>query len=1144
MIRNLYIITILILLSFKLNAQTTVTGFVTDSLNRPIPFASVYLSKTTIGTLTDNEGSYSLTIPFNGVYELISSSIGYKSTSQTIFSAGGIQKINIKLFLKLIQLNEVTIKSKDKNRLKNLTLFTRLFLGATANAQYCKLTNPEDLHLYYDTPNKTLKGFSTKPLKIENKALGYIVVYDLNDFTYNSETGFLRFSGNPYFQLIDGSSKHNKRTYKNRLIAYYGSRLHLLRAIFSESLSGENFIISECKLDSTTKECMEISPVSVRSIVQSHSHNYQTLFSPYPIFIKYNENHPELVTGLTGFQSQVYESTIQFSDTVKLYQNGYFEEPYFLTWGGEMANERIADMLPFDFIPDEIANSYNSEETRVLTPLDNYVLHQQNSLSPDQIFVHLDRNVYKPSDTIFFQTYIRDRFTNDFESKSILLYALLFDFNNMMVDSARFKIDNATSSGWMVIPPNSESGKYHFTAFTSNMQNFDSEVAFHTDISIRSIVKTQPQQIVTDNQVFELTFLPEGGSLVQGIEQRVGFNATNSRGLPLIIKGLLKTENGIIIDTIGSGIFGPGFFRCTPQSGMYVQLFNGDNLNKKWLLPDLVSNTIALSVKPLSNRSFSIEIQSDNYTGDSITVLGVMNCTQIFLQDFELDKKQRIVVETDHLPSGVAQITVFNSEMRPIGERLLHINADKRLNFKISSNLDAYKTSQETDLTITITNGQGDPVEGIFSIAVVDSLSGFDAEILSPNIENSFNYYPNFLNNLPPKVLAFGIENLTEEDRDLIFMVYGWSRYRWDFIENEEKIKELVNYDLLNIKIHSSPIKQKSGNNLNLIALEGADIIHLSLKDSEEIYLSLDSLPQNTRTITLIPDNKDRKVVRGAILSIPFSEEYFKSIKLKRPKQSITLDEYPIPAKNNFLSIGDNVIEIPEVTIHGRISSDKVYPNIYVERYKFTNIKTSDPELIKKTIFLETAIRTIANPILITDEAVYFRPPKSLFGGNVAALIVLDGMPIYSQGWQIAKSIPMREISTISVLKGNQGKTIYGLEASGGVIFIETTIHDPTLSNFQKDWRTQNKKDNLLIPISLYRSTKEFYIPTKFEIENDPIFQNRSTIFWAPETYFNSSQPIKIKYTNPNQAGSVLIRINGVSTTNLIGTGSSSYRIK
>lgn len=1144
MIRNLYIITILILLSIKLNAQTTLTGFVTDSLNRPIPFASVYLSKTTIGTLTDNEGSYSLIIPFNGVYDLITSSMSYKSNSQTIFATGGIQKLNIKLFLKLIQLNEVTIKSKDKNRLKNLTLFTRLFLGATANAQYCKLMNPEDIHLYYDSSNKTLKGFSTKPLKIENNALGYIIVYDLTDFIYNSETGFLRFSGNPYFQSIDGSSKSNKRTNKNRLIAYYGSRLHLLRAIFSESLAGENFIISECKLDSTTKECIEINPVSVRSIVQSHAHKYQTLYSPNPIFIKYTENHPELVTGLTGFQSQVYESTIQFSDSVRLYSNGYFGEPYFLTWGGEMANERIADMLPFDFIPNEIPNSNNSEETRILTPLENYLLHQQNSLSPDQIFVHLDRNIYNPGDTIFFQTYIRDRFTNDFESKSILLYALLFDFNNMMVDSARLKIDNATSSGWLVVPPNSESGKYHYTAFTSNMQNFGSEQAFHSDISVRSVAGTQQKNITSDNQVFELRFLSEGGSLVQGIEQRIGFNATNSRGVPLIIEGLLKTENGTIIDTICSSKFGPGSFRCTPQSGMYVQLLNGDNLYRKWPLPEFVSNTFALSVKPISNRSFSIEIQSGNYTGDSVAVLGVMNCTQIFLQKFKLDTKQRIVVETDHLPSGVAQITVFNSEMKPICERLLYINADKQLNFNISSNLDIYKTGQDTDLTITITNGQGEPVEGIFSISVVDSLSGFDAELLSPTIENSFNYFPNLFNNLPPKVLAYGIENLTEDDRDLIFMVYGWSMYTWDFIENEEKIKELVNYDLLKIKIPDSPIKHKSGNNLNLVALEGPDVIHLSIKDSEEIYLSLDSLPKNTKTITIIPNNKDRKVVKGAILSIPFSEEYFKNINLYRPKQSISPDEYPVPAKTILFSLGDNVIDIPEVTIHGRTSPSKVYPNIYVERYKYTNIKSSDPELIRRTIFLETAIRTLANPMLITDEAVFFRSYTSMFGGGVPALIVLDGMPIYSQGWQIAKTIPMSDIASISILKGNQGRTIYGLEAKGGVIFIQTTFHDPTLSNFQRDWSIQNKKDNLLIPISIYRSTKEFYIPTKFEIENDPIFQKRSTLFWAPEIYFNSSQPVKIKYTNPSQAGSVLIRINGVSTTNLIGTGRSSYSVK
>src|SRR5664280_3919774 len=98
------------------------------------------------------------------------------------------------------------------------------------------------------------------------------------------------------------------------------------------------------------------------------------------------------------------------------------------------------------------------------SPIEKYLLLKQKSISPDELFVHLDRNKYKPGDTIYFQAYIRDRFTNEFESKSVSLYALLFDDNRVKVDSSRFKIDHSTCSGWMSIPLKSISGKYHFVA--------------------------------------------------------------------------------------------------------------------------------------------------------------------------------------------------------------------------------------------------------------------------------------------------------------------------------------------------------------------------------------------------------------------------------------------------------------------------------------------------------------------------------------------------------------------------------------------------------------------------------------------------------------------------------------------------------
>lgn len=1229
---NIFIIVILTILNYTLNAQTTITGVVSDSLNKPIPFASVYLSKTTIGTLTDKDGLYSFTIQQDGVYEMISSSIGFKSNSLIISSEGKKQTINIKLSIDLILLDEVTVKSKDKNRLKNYTLFSKLFLGETVNSQYCKILNPEDLHLYRDSQTDILKGFSIKPLRIENKSLGYTIIYDLADFIFDPKIGFLRFTGNLLFQPLKGNARNNEKWTHNRLTCYYGSRLHLLRAIHSASLDKENFKIYECELDSATKECLETKPIQEKNICFNHNTNSINVFSPNPILISYTDNHPELATGLLGFQSQKYESTIQFSDTLKVFRNGYFDNPYAITWGGEMGIERIADMLPFDYLPHTINDDSDSELAE--SPLEEYLTYQQKSTSKDQVFVHLDRNIYKPGDTIFFQAYVRDRFTGNFESRSVALYVLLFNEKKIMIDSSRFKINNFTSSGWMAIPIKAEVGKYHFVAFTGMMQNFDPADAFQLDLHVKELnnnsdkikitfnkekykpgdtleanikitdskgnplnqqkfqysfasanyseeseetltnkkgeslirftipdtILYQPRFKVIANQIsdkislikevnipfedqyLELRFLPEGGTFIEGLQQRIGFNATNYKGEPVYIEGLLKTSSGSILDTIKSGIYGPGCFSCIAQKGLYVEIIKGAGAEKNWPLPDPTAEGISLSILPVNNRSFAVEIQSNNYSNESLTLSGTMNMTQVFFQELMLNKKQHIVVETNQLPSGIATITLFNKDLRPIAERLFYVNADKQLKLKIQTENKIYHPGQETELTISLADGQGNPTEGIFSIAVTDSIKGFDSELFVPGIEYTFNYQTYFPGNLPPKVLVKGLENITNEERDLLLLVYGWTKYNWDFTQKNTNDKQIANYDLLNMRILYALKIHRNDRSLDLISLEGPSIKHLMTNNLGEISLPLDSLPEITRSVTLMPDVRTKNRVLGAMLNIPYNEQYFKSNKLFNLQPTIPTEEYSISLPYQNISLGEKIIEIPEVTIIGHRGDKKEYHDKYEEMYQYANVRSLDYNLLWSSPSFDNALYRLTFPI-ITPDAVYFRNSTSFKGGNTPALIVLDGMPLYSGGYSIVKTILPSEMTSLTVLKGPQGFYKYGEAGKGGVIFVNTRTNDPAIMKLRNKWILQNKKDNMLLPINIYRSNIEFYTPTKHDMDIDPMLQNRSTIFWNSEIYFDGKTPVKIKYTNLKHQSPVIITINAVSANNLIGTGRTSYQV-
>jgi TonB-dependent SusC/RagA subfamily outer membrane receptor len=392
-------------------------------------------------------------------------------------------------------------------------------------------------------------------------------------------------------------------------------------------------------------------------------------------------------------------------------------------------------------------------------------------------------------------------------------------------------------------------------------------------------------------------------------------------------------------------------------------------------------------------------------------------------------------------------------------------------------------------------------------------------------------------------VLIKGLENLTNEERDLLLMVYGWSKYNWDFSQQKTKSEEILNYDLLKMKILYASKNHRADRRLDLVSLEGPSIKHLLTNNTGEISLPLDSLPEATRSVTMMPDVKNKKRVTGALLSIPYNEKYFKSNKLFTSQPIIPTDLYNSSPANYKISLPDSVIEIPEVKIIGYSENKRVYHDKYEEMYQYANIKSLDYNLIWTSSSLEDAVLRLISPFMITNDYIILFAPHSFFGAAIPALIVLDGMPIYSDGWQWAKGIQASEITSLTILKGNQAVSLYGTAAAGGVIFVNTRSDDPKLMKVRTDWKLQHNKDNMLLPIIIYRPYKEFYSPTKFDVDNDPMVQSRSTFFWESEVYFDGKEPVKIKYNNLKHQGPVIITVNGASVDNLVGTGRASYLV-
>lgn len=144
------------------------------------------------------------------------------------------------VFVKTKEIEEVKIIPYTEEAYKNyIQYFLDTFIGF--NQENVKIKNQRSLKFSYDKENKILKAKSPQTLRIENKSCGYIVDYNLVDFTAEFNNRITRFYGTSFF-------KENKNTNKmklNRIHAFDGSQVHFFRSVFANTVIEDGFIVNQ-----------------------------------------------------------------------------------------------------------------------------------------------------------------------------------------------------------------------------------------------------------------------------------------------------------------------------------------------------------------------------------------------------------------------------------------------------------------------------------------------------------------------------------------------------------------------------------------------------------------------------------------------------------------------------------------------------------------------------------------------------------------------------------------------------------------------------------------------------------------------------------------------------------------------------------
>ncbi|AFL85112.1 hypothetical protein Belba_2560 [Belliella baltica DSM 15883] len=375
----------------KSYSQVTLRGIVeNENNNTPIPYAMIFLSNTSIGTLSDSLGHFNLTLN-EGKHELIIKSLGFTTLNFELEQSEIQNRLyRFKLATDDLELTEVEVVSKrDQLWYGNLEVFKGFFLGNSTNSLKSKLVNPNILILDDQSIPRTLLAKANQDLIIENPNLGYTIRYLLHTFEYSLAEKKIFYGGYSYFTEYDGLSKRKKKQIEtNRKKAYEGSSMHLLRAIYNNKVEEEGFLVrrlrkipninrpSEEHLDSIaqnirlgrptpytieefarlkklpkTIDQLEKNPIDLYQYITKEDAGKITLHFEDYLQVIYTKAKPD-ANYILPYKAENQESLIHFlNGKIEIYENGSFSPPYDLLFEGYMGWLKTGDLLPLDYKP-------------------------------------------------------------------------------------------------------------------------------------------------------------------------------------------------------------------------------------------------------------------------------------------------------------------------------------------------------------------------------------------------------------------------------------------------------------------------------------------------------------------------------------------------------------------------------------------------------------------------------------------------------------------------------------------------------------------------------------------------------------------------------------------------------------------------
>jgi hypothetical protein len=753
-------------------------------------------------------------------------------------------------------------------------------------------------------------------------------------------------------------------------------------------------------------------------------------------------------------------------------------------------------------------------------------LRQYHAERPqEKLYLHLDKPFYAAGENIWFKAYLMEASLHSLDSQSRVVYVELVDENKIIFKRQMLYAAGGLTFGDFQLPDTLREGNYAIRAYTNYMKNFGEDFFFLKEFPVLNPLARQPKS----NAAFaadslELRFFPEGGNLVACGFNRVAFKALSPDGKGIDVEGTIVDDNNTVVTSFKSQHKGMGMVRINPVHGKkyFARITKPYTVNRAYPLPSVHERGYIIQVDAVAKNIKVIVFTNAANPGAAAAVnIVVQSRGNAYYAQSGVIKNNAFftLIPKSKFPDGISQITVFDSEGRPVAERLIHQDHHETINLIVETDTTIYEKRKMVTVMADALYRNGSPALANFSIAVYD-----EGLIQNPQKHPlSILNYLSLTSDLKGYIEDPGYyfkDSLSEtrKNLDLLMMVHGWRRFTWSdvlaYSSGEQTYRREQGIPVSGRVLKAAGKRPPVGSILKVLTLDG-----------KIVRLRPDSLGNFYTDSLLYYDS----------MSLVFQTE---NLKGKKQPYKFILDPQAPPAPTAY-----------EITALEPFDASKFLQQQADEKLILNSTK---PVILAEA---KVSAKREVDPRLIGMGGGRVLDVKKIGGegyGNIFQLMQsrLPGVVVTSSG--NSYTVKVRNATPIFLLDGRVSDVdVVGMMSPSDVEFIEvlpnSALYGGSAINIilrQGAWDRETIGVNQVKYPGFYQA-REFYSP-QYDVKDNrhSLEDKRTTLFWEPMMMTDPEGRAAIAFYTGDVASRYRVVIEGITADGYPGTATTTFEVK